>query len=134
MRKEKQKNGRSLQGLALPFTAVWVGSYLMACFMSYLVMDAVRSNALRWFSNILLSRLPVLIIFLMMSLPALLQVQLIERLLKRSMRGWMVYSLAAAALPPLLMLVFNPGPYGPYSLKDAPLYFLVGTLAQTLWL
>jgi hypothetical protein len=134
MKKQKRKNGQFLQGKSYPFILLWGMSYILAFAVSYL--------ATQWAESVVLGnydwtpRIALLFIFLLMSLPAVLQVQNIERIFKRSMQGWMTYHLVAATLTTTALLIFNPGTWWSVNnlLFNMPVYLVMSALAQTLWL
>ena len=135
MSKQKRKNNVLLRGRAIPFAALWAGGTLAAGLASLLIATGV-GGIVSIYARPFLARYPLLLILLMMTLPGLLHVQIVERVFKRSMRGWMFYTGVGAFLAVFLLLFFNPGTYWSLQtiLNDAPLYFMVGTAAQTVWL
>jgi hypothetical protein len=135
MDKPKRNNDMFLRGRTVTFTILWTASYLVACLISFFLVSIVGAIVPIWFRP-WIPRYPVLLISLMMTLPALLHVQIIERVFKQSMRGWLLYSLLGAMLTTLLLLGLNPGSGWSLTsiLYDAPIYFLGGTFVQTAWL
>lgn len=130
MPKQKRKNGDFLQGQTRNFIFLWGVAYLLAFAISYFVTQRAEAVAV----GIPMNRITLLFLFLLMSLPAVLQVQLIERVFKRSMQGWMKYHLVAASLTTIALLT-NAGTWWilDHLLFNMPVYLVMSTLAQTLW-
>ena len=135
MNKPKRKNSSLLREHAISFSLLWALYTMTASFISYILFSQGGVVVSQQYPH-LIPRYPVILIFLLMAVPALLQVVLGERYLKRSMRRWFLYNLIGAGLTVFLLLTLNPGTYWSYVniLYDAPIYFLVGTILQTIWL
>jgi hypothetical protein len=87
MRKEKLKNDSFWQAGTLPFVALWAGSYAAAWVGVIALIERLDDIA-----NFSYRETNTIAIAFILIFAALLQVQIVERLLKRSMRGWMLYT------------------------------------------
>jgi hypothetical protein len=129
MRKTKAKRDSQSIGTRIPFIALWVLFYFVGMFINqafhlthpteYLTIDQV---------NIVSISLGLI--------PVLLQVLMIERLYKRSMRGW----LAVTILGTFITLLINPWAWPMTGNSDVRFFLNVAAvivpplLFQTIWL
>lgn len=127
MRKEKAKHGSFWQMGTLPFVALWAGSYAASWLGLWLLLSALASAP--FIDNDLI---PFIAIAFISLVPALIQVQLVERLLKHRMRGWMLYALAGTLLTLITFTDSSPGS-SRFALTMMSL-FLPVALAQAVWL
>ena len=88
MRKTKLKNDSFWQAGTLPFVALWAGSYAAAWMGVLPFIEWIED--ISDFSPQIVSNIAIAFILF---LTALLHVQIVERLLKHSMRRWMLYSI-----------------------------------------
>jgi hypothetical protein len=130
-----QKRKRALWiSRILPFVLVWSISLAAIGFMARAFTSLVLAPLLPTDQTLLISRLLGTI------LPALVQVQLVERLLKRSMRSWMPYTLPGVVLTLILMSTVQlllPAPQSRFDLTIllSVFAFIVPIpLIQALWL
>lgn len=87
MRKEKLKHGAFWPARTLPFIALWTSSYIITWLAAYVLISPIN----------IYSYLPgiqgvTFIIFFTTLLPALIQTQIVERLMHQSMHRWMLYT------------------------------------------
>lgn len=129
---EKQKRHSALRQIS--FVLVWSISLAAVGFLARVFTTSILAPLLPTDQTLLLSRLISLLI------PALLQVQLVERLLKRPMRGWMLYTLPGILITILLMELvrfFLPAPvarFDPYLLLSTLAFIVPAPVLQGLWL
>lgn len=88
MRKEKLKNDSSWRAGMLPFVGLWASTYAIAWFGVLYFIELL--DDLGDFSRQEIDNFAIAFIMIVASL---LQVQVVERLLKKSMRGWMLVTL-----------------------------------------
>jgi hypothetical protein len=93
MGKTKAKNDSLWQMGTLPFVALWAGSYAAAWTALWLSLETL-DDILRFSDGGII----MFAISFITLVPALFHVQLVERLLKQRMRGWMLYTLAGTLL------------------------------------
>ena len=126
MRKEKSKNDMFWQAGTLPFVALWAGSYAAVWMALWAVLEA---NVIRGLSN---EQTNIFAISFITLGAALLQVQVVERLLKHSMRGWMLYTIVGTLLT---FLTFHDLSGSDARMILTKLSLLVpAPLIQTVWL
>lgn len=118
----------------IPFVLVWSISLAAVGLLTRAFVSSVLAPLLPSDQTLLMSRLISLLI------PALIQVQLVERLLRQTMRGWMLYTLPGALITILLMEAvrfFFPAPvarFDPYLLLSTIAFIVPVPILQGLWL
>jgi L-lactate permease len=127
MRKTKPKNDSLWQIGTIPFVALWAATYAVAWLGIWAVFEWIES--LRELSS---QQTNLIGISFVSIVPAVLQVVVVERLLKKSMRGWIPASLLGTIMTALL---FNDGDG-----NDARMLLMIFSLfvplalAQMVWL
>jgi hypothetical protein len=117
----------------LPFALLWTISLTGIGLLTRLFLSFVLAPLLPTDQTLTLSRLLGII------LPSLGQIILVERLLKRSMRGWMLYTLPGALLTLILVpaALTLPNPEGRldlYILLSVLAYIVPTPVLQAFWL
>lgn len=128
MRKTKTKRDAFWQAGTLPFILLWAISYGVAWGAVILLFELAPFT-----SSLTSTQANVLGISTVLLTSGLLQVQVVERLLKRSMRGWMLYTLIGTVITFFTFRNIEDGAMWPTALTVMSLLLPV-PLVQTAWL
>jgi hypothetical protein len=128
MRKLKAKRDAFWQVGTLPFVALWAGSYAIAWGVVLFLFQNVEATR-----SLSTTQANVLGISTVLLVAGLLHVQVVERLLKHSMRGWMLYTLIGTVITFFTFSIQKGGAMWPTTLTVMSL-LLPAPLIQTGWL
>lgn len=131
MEKTKAKRGTHWLARRLPFALLWA--------FSAAIMSALSNafTATRFFNSLTMHQMALFLVLWVDIAGGLVQVQLIERLVKRSMRGWLVYTLIGNFITLFFANLIITSTTIPYDTMHAliPLVYLAPPLLlQTVWL
>lgn len=129
MRKAKLKNDTFWQRQTLPFIALWTAIYVATWFGAWGLIT--RINIYRYLPG--QYGLNFIVAFITL-LPALIQVQLIERMMGQSMRRWMLYSLFGSGISMGILTVLTSILREESVIPLALALMLPTTILQTIWL
>jgi hypothetical protein len=124
---QKSKNRLFWQGQTLPFTLLWGGSHALAWLIEFYLV--AQFGLYQYVSS---QTGQTVLIGLTILLPALIQVQLVERTMRRSMYQWMFYSALGAlvSIQAVNLIQYSANTVIPFMM----LIFLPTAILQTIWL
>jgi hypothetical protein len=132
MRKTKQKNDMFWQAGTLPFVGLWAASYAAAWLGVLYFIEWLDDLDVFYLSTQQVSFFAISFILLF---SGLLHVQIVERLLKQSMRKWMLYTLVGTVITFFTFRDSSMSGSNQYAMLITSLSLLVPvSIVQTVWL